>query len=550
MKLIRGRSESSSNPSASRHHPRHVWKLLVVDDDPDVRELTRINLRGFRFADRELEIIEAGSAYEARKVLQANSDIAVALIDVVMETEDAGLRLVEFIRNDLKNTLMRLIIRTGQPGIAPERQVIDNYDIDDYKDKTELTSNRLYTTIRTAVKSYRDLRTIDLDRIGLQYVLRAAPDIYRIGNHSLNHFFQGVLTQVIGLCNLSESSFISTIDGVIATFDDQDVRVHAASDNLINNARLEVVRTRCAEAVLSGTPPQDLRKDAFLVPLVIQHKPAGFIYIEPMQELTESDRNLIAMVAQECSNALENLRLHIDLLESYDHMIDMLAKVAEYKDRTTGNHIKRIDAYTRLVATELGVPADEARMYGKASRLHDVGKVGIDDAILRKPGRLDQAEMEMMRSHTHIGACILERDRFLSVAYDVALHHHERWDGTGYPEGRPSREYHLATRIVSVVDVFDALTSRRPYKEPWDPDRAAAEIERGSGTKFDPTVVTAFLHLYRTGRFASIIQATLQESCLDVQGGAPLAAGDAAEERATLPPLHQALPSFQFSSRS
>jgi HD-GYP domain-containing protein (c-di-GMP phosphodiesterase class II) len=189
-------------------------------------------------------------------------------------------------------------------------------------------------------------------------------------------------------------------------------------------------------------------------------------------------------------------------------------------------------------------------MYGKASRLHDVGKVGIDDAILRKPGRLDQAEMEMMRSHTHIGACILERDRFLSVAYDVALHHHERWDGTGYPEGRPSREYHLATRIVSVVDVFDALTSRRPYKEPWDPDLAAAEIECGSGTQFDPTVVTAFLHLYRTGRFASIIQATLQESCLDVQGGAPLAAGNAAEERATLTPPHQTLPSFQLSSRS
>jgi putative two-component system response regulator len=109
------------------------------------------------------------------------------------------------------------------------------------------------------------------------------------------------------------------------------------------------------------------------------------------------------------------------------------------------------------------------------------------------------AEFDIVRTHTHIGSQILENDRFLAVACDVALHHHERWDGSGYPEGRPAREFHLVTRIVSVVDVFNALVSRRPYKAPWAPERSAQELEKGSGTQFDPTVVTAFLKLFHAG---------------------------------------------------
>ena len=128
MKLIRTRSEPSRSPDGA-NNARHTWKLLVVDDEPDMRELTRINLKGFRFADRDLEIVEAASAYEAREMLLQNPDISVALIDVVMETDDAGLRLVEYIRKELKNAMVRIIIRTGQPGLAPERYVIDHYDI-------------------------------------------------------------------------------------------------------------------------------------------------------------------------------------------------------------------------------------------------------------------------------------------------------------------------------------------------------------------------------------------------------------------------------------
>jgi response regulator RpfG family c-di-GMP phosphodiesterase len=511
MKIVRSTAVAPSQDSPKINEPRHTWKLLVVDDEPDMRALTRISLKGFQFAGRELEVIEAASAKEAREMLQIHPDFAVALVDVVMETDDAGLRLVEYIRKDLKNMMVRLIVRTGQPGLAPERFVIDHYDIDDYKDKTELTATHLYTAVRSAIKSFRDLRSIDLNRVGLQHVLSAAPDIYRISNRSLGQFFQGVLTQVVGLCNLSHQSFISTIDGVIATFDDTEAKVQASSGGLENNERFEAIRSQCTQAVLTGMPPEQLRKNAYVVPLMVQSKAVGFIYIEPTSDLDESDRALVLMMGQQCSSALENLRLHVDLTQSYDHMVDMLARIAEFKDSATGSHINRIDQYTRLVALEMGLSDEEANLVGRASRLHDVGKIGIPDSILRKPGKLTEEEYRIVQTHTTIGKQILANDAYLATACEIATSHHERWDGSGYPDGRSSREFHLGTRIVSVIDVFDALISRRPYKDPWGAALAAAEIEKGAGTQFDPAVVEAFLRLFRAGRFDAVIHLVQQQ---------------------------------------
>ncbi|TAN47133.1 MAG: DUF3369 domain-containing protein [Methylococcaceae bacterium] len=505
MKLVRTASSSQPDQDTVEHAPRYVWKVLVVDDEPDIRSLTRLNLKNFHFASRELEILEADSAAQARELLTRHRDVAVALIDVVMESDDAGLKLVEYIRNELGNTLLRIIIRTGQPGVAPERYVIDHYDIDDYKDKTELTAQRLYTTVRTAIKAYRDLKTIELNRRGLSRVLEVTPDIYRITTASLSDFFQGVLTQIIGLCRLDESSFISTIEGVIVTVDGQELTIQARSEAFRSEQRFQTVRALCLKALENGAASLPLRNHALVFPLRVRQGIAGFIYVEPTDKLSCADGDLIQMVANQCSSALENLRLHFDLQTSYDHAVDMLAEIAEFKDKTTGRHICRIDSYTRLVALEMGVSPQEAELYGKASRLHDVGKIGIADELLNKTGRLSAAEFEIVKQHTRIGASILSHDHFLGLARDVALYHHERWDGKGYPEGRLASELPLVTRIVSVVDVFDALISRRPYKEPWSLQDAVAAIAHNAGSQFDPDVVEAFLKLYRRGAFDAII---------------------------------------------
>lgn len=506
MKIVRKITAAAT--AASRATP---WKVLVVDDEPDVRRLTELNLRGFEFAGRPLVLVEAGSAAEAQERLQEHADIALALIDVVMESDDAGLLLVEHIRTQLCNRMMRLVIRTGQPGVAPERFVIDNFDIDDYKDKTELTVQRLYTTVRTALKSFRDLQTIEMNRIGLARILDVTPELYNLHVDRLEDYFRGVMTQIVGICNLGHSGMISTIDGLMVTLDGQEIKIRAGVGELCENLSCETRRQQvvnlCSQAVLSHEAPHDLRQGAMVVPLQVKNEVLGFVYLESGTELSAADKELIQIMANQCAAALDNFRLHHSLEESYDEAIDMLAHVAEFKDSATGAHIDRMQEYTRRVALEWGCSSDEANVYAKASRLHDVGKVGIPDNILRKPGKLSDEEMVVMRRHTRIGDKILARSPTLALARVMAKSHHERWDGAGYPEGVAGDDIPLAARIVAVADVFDALVSERPYKGPWQAQQAVEIIEKGRGRHFDPLVADAFLRLYRSGKLEDLIAA-------------------------------------------
>lgn len=143
------------------------WKVLLVDDEPDVHQVTKIALKKFTYDGKPIELTSAYSAEEAKKILQDDTDFAAALIDIVMETEEAGLDLVRFIREGMGLSHIRLIIRTGQPGKAPEQFVIDNFDIDDYKEKTDLSALKMHTMFRSSIKSYRDILTIEKNRVEL-----------------------------------------------------------------------------------------------------------------------------------------------------------------------------------------------------------------------------------------------------------------------------------------------------------------------------------------------------------------------------------------------
>jgi response regulator RpfG family c-di-GMP phosphodiesterase len=507
MKINReGKPSSTRDPSGAQVPRRAGWKILVIDDEPDMLAVTRLALRDFSFAGRSLEIIEADSAAAARARLDEHPDMAMALIDVVMETDDAGLKLVEHIRKDRKNMLIRLVIRTGQPGAAPERFVIDHYDIDDYKDKTELTATRLYTTIRSALKAYRDLEAINRNRLGLEQILTAMPTLYHIGNDSLANFFSGILTQIIALCQLSHTSHIGTMEGVISTFDGATATIHAFTDHFTDCPRFTEIHDACVQTIQTGILAGGLRQHSQILPLLVNEKPVGYIYIEPFDPLTDDDIALIHIMTRQCSQALENFKLHDNILTAFDNAIDMLAEIAEFKDKTTGDHINRIDRYTRSIALAMGVAPDEAVRYGKASRLHDIGKIGIPEYILGKPGKLTPDEYDIIKLHTTIGASILAHDTAFDMSRDVALHHHERWDGTGYPDGMAAQTLPLVTRIVSVADVFDALINRRPYKTPWEIGDVRQVIADGAGTQFDPQVVQTFLILLDRGEFDEMIQ--------------------------------------------
>ena len=170
------------------------WRILVVDDDAEVHAVTRLILGKMHYKGRGIELLSAHSGIEARQVMGSQSDIAVVLLDVVMETDDAGLRLVSVIREELGNTATRIILRTGQPGQAPEEQVIVDYDINDYKAKSELTAQKLFTTVVAALRSYETIVALEKTRKGLEKILDSTSALFQV--HSLQQFAAGVLTQL------------------------------------------------------------------------------------------------------------------------------------------------------------------------------------------------------------------------------------------------------------------------------------------------------------------------------------------------------------------
>jgi len=153
----------------------------------------------------------------------------------------------------------------------------------------------------------------------------------------------------------------------------------------------------------------------------------------------------------------------------------------------------------------MGIDPKEAKSYGEASMLHDVGKVAIPKSVIRKPGKLTEDEFQIVKGHAKIGAKILSHHRWFAVACQIAQHHHEKWDGSGYPDGLKGEEIPLPARIVAVADVFDALVSRRPYKNPWSLEDAVAEIVKSKGQAFDPQVVDGFMKVHQDGGLQKIM---------------------------------------------
>lgn len=183
-----------------------------------------------------------------------------------------------------------------------------------------------------------------------------------------------------------------------------------------------------------------------------------------------------------------------ELLHTRLQVVRRLGRAAEYRDNETGRHIIRVSSMASLMSKELGWSEAESETILHATPMHDIGKIGIPDSVLLKPGKLDADEWEVMKTHTSIGGNILEGDdsELLRLAREIAMTHHERWDGSGYPEGLKGEDIPIAGRIVSLVDVFDALTSARPYKKPWSVEDARNLILENQGTQFDPHLVNLF----------------------------------------------------------
>ena len=213
-------------------------------------------------------------------------------------------------------------------------------------------------------------------------------------------------------------------------------------------------------------------------------------------------RNFLRMRYMHLSICDENVALESrvqsrtrELMEARTEALECLARALEYRDDATGGHTKRVGEMSGSIAEALGLPQADVEMIRITAPLHDLGKIGVSDAILLKPGKFTQEEFDEMRRHTLLGETIIGEcsSPILKEVREVALHHHEKWDGTGYPHGLKGEQIPIASRIVALADMFDALTNVRPYKHAWTRDEAISEIVRLRGTHFDPAVVDAFV---------------------------------------------------------
>lgn len=491
------------------------WTILIVDDEPDVHRITANVLRDFRFRDRGVRLISAYSAAEARAMLSTIDDLAIVLIDVVMETERAGFDLVRHIREVRGDRLVRIILRTGQPGSAPERQVITEYEIDDYREKAELTATRLFTAITTALRTYEVLTVIERGRRGLAAILAATTELFRL--RSVSALLAALPETLRRVLNLADDDLVCWRRVGEAV---EDAKVVAASGGFASARGQRLgdlaegdVRDRLFAAFALGESRHERNRSTLFQRTHSGHEVV--MLLDHGRAVSALEQELAAVCCTEAAVGLDNLYLIEQLKQSEQAAVLALAKCAEFKDDTTGRHVLRVSAYTRALIAELrqrGEFADViddtfADLVGLASVLHDVGKVGIHDAVLTKHGELDARELAEMRKHPQIGEAILKKaaamiegPTYLSVGAEVAAAHHERFDGQGYPRHLAGGAIPLAARILSVVDVFDALTSKRPYKQPWPVERALSLLEQEAGLAFDPVIVRAFVEGVRAGR--------------------------------------------------
>ncbi|HUF14123.1 MAG TPA: HD domain-containing phosphohydrolase [Longimicrobiales bacterium] len=264
--------------------------------------------------------------------------------------------------------------------------------------------------------------------------------------------------------------------------------------------------------VVTADPAPDIRRRALsagakdfmtkpLSPAELRLRVRNLLETRYLHEQLRVHNELLEHRVEERTRELEEARLDV---------LYRLARAAEYRDDQTGRHTLRVGRLSGRLAQVLGLPTEAHELLRRAAPLHDIGKIGIPDSILLKPERLDAAEIVVMQTHTVIGANILAGSRhpLLRLAEEVAISHHERWDGAGYPNALRGADIPVAGRIVAVADVFDSLTHERPYKHAWSIRDALTEIESEAGAQFDPQVVEALL---RVGPEIPVLQAEAAE---------------------------------------
>lgn len=469
------------------------WKILIADDEKDVHTLSRIVLSSLKFDERNLEILEAYNGTEAKRLLLKNPDCALVLLDVVMDSDDEGLSIVKWIREVVKNQTIRIILRTGQPGDVPEKDLIINYDIDGFKEKTELTDQKLFTSVYTALRSYKDLKSLEDNKKQLEEIIHSSAKIF--SSKTLPEFIYNSVYYLTPI--ISDTPYID-IDVIV-------LEVEMGSYNPIWGSgafkpfelmsdTLTIKDWDTLEKSISCNT-HIIETNRCAIPAKIPGGRSYVIYLKQKLDFNTPNSNLLEIYVRNIEVGLEKILLSREIEDTQKEIIYTLGDVVESRSLETGSHVRRVGEMSYRLAILAGCSEADSQLIKTASPMHDIGKISIPETILHKGDKLSSEDMEIVKTHTTKGYEILKgsKRRIIKTAAIIALQHHERWDGNGYPMGLKDDHIHLFARITTVVDVFDALLHDRVYKKAWPISDIIDFYKMEKGKIFDPDLTEIFL---------------------------------------------------------
>lgn len=380
------------------------WKVAVIDDDPAVHEGTRFALSDYSLNGQGIEILSAYSAAEGRDLMRAHPDMAVVLLDVIMETDSAGLSLVQYIREEIRNDIVRIILRTGQPGQAPERRVIVDYDINDYKAKTELTADKLFTSLTAALRSYQQLERMMQTRRGLEIIIDAASTLYDF--KSMQRLAEGVLTQIASLLNVDCAGILVLRD---SGNPESRYSVIAGSGSYSRFSGGETPQTLNVE--LSELVDAAFRRGChdFAGRRSVLYVRTGsgrevVVLLDAGKELSVTDRTLVEIFASRLSVAFDNVILYAQLQEANAMLEERVVQrtrdltSANQRLQAQGTRLQRVNAFKNEV---LGTVAHDLKnplsvILGRTEMLKDLlGTTGGNDSVIAQVDHIRRSAQRM-----------------------------------------------------------------------------------------------------------------------------------------------------------
>ena len=480
--------------------PSEDWKILIVDNDAEVHDATTLVLADFVFENKPIEFIHAYSRTEAHEYFKQHANIALAIIGVAMEENNSGLELVEEVRMGLNNHYTRIILRTDQPSTVTHSQVIKAYDIDGYNEKTDTSNQNIHTLTYSALRAYRDICAIHQHKKALNKIVDSFSKTLRFTKKS--DFTYSTIDEIFNLFSAVKSTFFYSQPS--PTTQPQDKRHTQPKKhfqtlvcngdltqyNNVNSLSCLPVRILAkAETVLNTQRSQYFRKSYgyyFSTKNAYEH----VVFIDFYNDPNHDEKQLLDVFLNNVSTAFENITAKEEIINGQNEILYFLMDAVETGRIASHTHAKQVVLYAEKFAQLYGLPESDISLLKHATPLHDIGMSIIPNSLVNDEKKLSSDDKKIIQQHCEYGHVVLCKSSniILQTAANIALQHHEHWDGLGYPYGLKNKEISLFSRIVNLADTFDALTCSRSYRSAWPKEDIRQHFISNTGKQFDPAL--------------------------------------------------------------